>query len=284
MTPQLARLRFPICKDAEVHTDMIISPYVESTLGSRHSPQDAYTAAYQDDRFHGISSVAEQNPVYPSPAYTRTSILQVEVRRLSDPFTPCSPAASGSRSVPNADRSNVRRIDDTSFPHIVELGSSPGLSLSRPTSHTSLRTPISPTRTDDTAYLSDATVSTLPPSYRTRRSNIPIDRFFVDPSPPPLPDYLPSPPNGSFPVPLSPNPYSVITRPLSNQPSDEQDLAGPNLIANVPAMPRTPRRSIDGGVSLAGGRLDLIAAGSSAVHPGEEHNTVLPPSYDSRRS
>ncbi|KAI9058218.1 hypothetical protein FKP32DRAFT_1250369 [Trametes sanguinea] len=248
-------------------------------LDSQRSPwRNRYTAADRNDHFQAMSLASDRDPVYPSPAYTRSSDAQMQAHRLSQSLTPCSSAVVRSRSVPSADWSIAHGLVETPLPPVVELESSPASPLSRATSYTSLRTPISATRTDDTAYLSDATVSTLPPSYRTRRPNIPVGRLIVDPSPPPLPDYVPPASDGTFPRNVYPN-ESGFRGPASIRPPDEQGWVVSNPDANAPAMPRTPRRSIDGGVSLAGGRLDLAALGGSILLD-DGQNTLPPPSYD----
>ncbi|KAJ3010773.1 hypothetical protein NUW54_g2376 [Trametes sanguinea] len=277
----LVKLRLPTRRGAASHADLSVSPYVEAMLDSQRSPwRNRYTAADRNDHFQAMSLASDRDPVYPSPAYSRSSNAQMQAHRLSEPLTPCCSAVFPSRSVSSADFPIAHGLVETPLPPVVELGSSPASPLSRATSYTSLRTPISATRTDETAYLSDATVSTLPPSYRTRRPNIPVGRLFDDPSPPPppLPDYLPPGPDGTFPRIVFPY-ASGSTGLASTRPSDEQGWVVSNPDANALAMPRTPRRSIDGGVSLAGGRLDLA---TSILHD-VEHNTLPPPAYDGPR-
>ncbi|KAI9058219.1 hypothetical protein FKP32DRAFT_1250287 [Trametes sanguinea] len=99
---------------------------------------------------------------------------------------------------------------------------------------TALRTPT--VESDDLGYLSEGTMSTLPPSYRTRRPTVANWRGQRPPRP------LPSPPS---PPPLAGS-GSVPTEPPAPTGEPRRNIGRPS------------RRSRDGGVRLDGGPLDML--------------------------
>lgn len=132
-------------------------------------------------------------------------------------------------------------------------------------------------QTTDDGYTTDATMSTLPPSYRTHRSHPDLPSYPSMPARPPLPVASPS---YAEPVTAPPSAYVQLGRPRRNHPRPPAPTDCPSydillgerqtsttfhsLGVSGPTqsmgeqLRAYPRKSLDGGIRLAGGRLDEL--------------------------
>ncbi|KAI0634402.1 hypothetical protein C8Q77DRAFT_751534 [Trametes polyzona] len=187
---------------------------------------------------------------YPAAAMVLTGNNQPTIHSLANtPTTLTLPSQGGDANVPFPidSRSGVNSPEQ----HVEYQGTpTPTPTVSTRSSHSEF------SDRDESGYTSDVTMSTVPPSYRTHRPSIPNLADY------PLPASLPARPLPPVPGQLhSPHfAYNQTARPDLHTATDSDPIPDRASQWRGPRRPRRPgrkpRKSIDGGVRLAGGTSD----------------------------
>ncbi|KAI0349896.1 hypothetical protein OH77DRAFT_1155972 [Trametes cingulata] len=259
---------------------------------ARHRPSSQAPSSSHSDPFSDTHNVCEPIRAPPSAILrTETSTADEELSLYQwssaassyNLAAPDSPASYAPQENANASTSSRASIISQSRISVAPSFVSPS------------------TEADDLEYFSDTTASTLPPSYRSRRPNIPNLKQY------PLPGSTPS--ISSFADSVAPPPSAFVAggrrrsnmhgprprsraRQIGGRAAPERrvldhgstSVAAPSEGGGAPSSSATSerRKSVDGGIRLAGGPLNMPPSEDIRVVGGEDLSEL--PAYESTSS